>query len=687
MIGRTIIGIDVGGTFTDTVVLEPSTGEIKILKIITNIEKPEKCVIDVLDRLSVRQSISIIHAGTLASNTLLGQLKLKLPKVCIITNKGFRDILSIARQNRIEVYSLKPRKPKLPVNIDVIEINERTLADGNIERFPSREELDEIIEKIKRLNPDIVIICLLNSYVNPMSELKIRDYIKSKIDIDVVCSHEIVPICKEYERFSTTAVCAILRPIVSRYISSLITELQKRFENFQLYLVASWGGLVDVEECVKRPVILLESGPASGVIACSKLCREVNISNAIAFDMGGTTAKFSPLVDCKPEIIDEYEIAPKIHGGRVQRRTGIPVIVDMVDVVEVSAGGGTIVWTDETGMIRVGPLSAGADPGPACYGRGGDKPTITDAHVILNRIYYKSRLGDLQIKRELAYEAYKKLSNDIGMSVEEIAYSALRKINFEMSRGMKIATIERGLDPREFTLIAYGGAGPLHACELAEELEIKKLLIPQNPGVFTALGLVCMDIIFRENIPIYKLLNDIDLENLKNLAIEKSKKLIERIHRISKNCNIFTEYLMYLRYRDQDIEIPVNLTHDDTIKSVIGKYELKYSKLFSYKLEDFEIEVTRLQVVCRGSLNLKVFRKFEKETKETRIPEIAKIDVVDVFTRGTWYKCPVLMRKYLRIGNVIYGPAIIVDDTSTIFVNDGWKATVDCYRNILIEKI
>ncbi len=685
MSSRVIIGVDIGGTFTDAVLFDQVSGRLEILKILTNVENPEDNVVEILNRFNV-DDVTIVHAGTLASNTLLGQVKLNLPKICLITNRGFRDILYIARQNRSELYTLKPRRPKINVDLEIIEIDERTLPDGRVEKDISDEDLDSIIEKLKVLKPDIVAICLLNSYVNPRSEIKIKNYIKSRLNIDVICSHEVVPICKEYERFSTTLICSILRPVISKYIDRLMYKLSNSVRDFDLYLVASWGGLIDFEECLRRPVILLESGPAAGVVACLKLCKVLDMSNVVAFDMGGTTAKFSPIVNKSLEIVNEYEINPKIHGGRVQKRTGIPIIVDMVDIVEVSAGGGTIIWVDEAGMLRVGPVSAGADPGPACYGRGGEKPTITDANVVLNRIYHKYMLGNLKISRELAYRAIKKISDDIGMSIEEVAINAIRKINFEMSRGIKIATVERGYDPREFTLVAYGGAGPLHACELANELEISKILIPKSAGVFTALGLACMDIIFRESIPIYRILNDLDIEEIKERLSKKSEELVGKVYRISKNVNTCIEYILYLRYRDQDIEIPININLEDTVDSILKKFEIEYSKLFGYTLEDLQIEITRACVVVTGMLNVEIFRPIRDVIAENPIPESAKLDYVDVFVRDSWHRAPILARDKLEPGCVIYGPAVIVDKTCTVF-DDGWKAFVDCYGNIQMVRI
>jgi len=672
-----IVGVDVGGTFTDIVIVEPQVSQIRVVKTLTDVEDPSSKIVEVVPS---RGDVEIMHATTLTSNILLGQTKLMLPKVLLVTNRGFGDLVHIGRQNRTELYSLKPRRAKIPGTIEIVEVDERTLSTGFIERSVSPSELELLRREIESRRPDIVCICLLNSYINPESEKILKSYIVENVkNIDVVCSHEIAPSCREYERFCTTIVSSLLRPLVRRYVERLVAELARRLENFQLYMATSWGGTVHPDECVRRPVILLESGPAAGVVACSKLCRELGLPNAIAFDMGGTTAKFSPIVNYEPEIRDEYEIVSGVHGCRIQRRVGIPIMVEMLDIVEVSAGGGTVVWTDEAGSVRVGPMSVGADPGPACYGRGGESPTVTDANLVLGRIYPRSTLGELKVSRELAVNVFKKLKDITGMDIEEIAYSAIRKINHEMSRGIKIATVERGLDPRDFTLITYGGAGPLHACELAEDLGISRIVVPQYSGVFTALGLTCMDLTYRYEIPIYHVLHDLSIENLYEDLFSRASKLVSSLQEVS------VEYVLCMRYVNQDIELKVRLEAGDTVEKLKERFERRYRREFGYNLENMDIEVTRAIVIIRRESTLDIFKIIRRslERKRQRDPTI---DRIETFIRGSWTRCPVLDRRLMYPGYFTQGPAIVVDNTCTIFLNEGWELNVDNYGNIVMVR-
>ncbi len=676
-----IIGVDVGGTFTDAVIVRLDSAEIDIVKTLTDVDDPGRKIIKIVSRYSDYDNIDIFHATTLTSNILLGQLKLDLPKILLVVNEGFRDIIYIGRQNRAELYSLKPRRAKIPGNIEIFEIRERTLPNGDVLLEPVSEDLEKLVEFIKVKKPSIVCICLLNSYVNPSSEIKVKKYITERLtNIDVVCSHEISIVCKEYERFCTALISSLLRPLVRKYLENLLSNLRTLVRNFQLNVAASWGGLVDLCESIRRPIVLLESGPAAGVVACSKLCETISIEKGIAFDMGGTTAKFSPIINYEPILRDEYEIASRIHGSRTHRRTGIPIIIDMIDIVEVSAGGGTIVWVDETGSVRVGPMSAGADPGPACYERGGTEPTITDANLVLGRIYPKTTLGDLKISHEAAIKAFKKLKEITGREIEEIAYDSIRKINYEMCRGIKIATVERGLDPREFTLITYGGAGPLHACELAEYLDVRKIIVPVFSGVFTALGLACMDKIYRHSVPIYEKLSKISTESLTDKIVMEASKIVKRL----TIQNMILEYVLYMRYVDQDLEIPVKMSENDTTEDIKKRFEENYRKEFGFLLENVDIEITRAVIIVREISPVNIFKLLRNRTKSFHKNPI--IDRIEIYVRDGWVRCPVLKRELLPPKFSFVGPALIVDDTCTIFLNDGWNLNVDDYGNIVMVR-
>ena len=687
---RYVVGVDVGGTFTDGVVLDVESGRFWRIKVLTTVEDPSVGVVECVKALlnascvGLEDVLYISHASTIGSNLLLGQEKLELPKVMMIVTKGFRDVIFIGRQCRPEVYSLCFRKPKPPVNYeDIVEVDERVNAKGEVVQEVSDKELEDIVNKVRQANPDVICVCFLNSYINPHNEVKVKKFIEERLGTPVVASSEVVKICKEYERFSTALVNAVLIPVVAKYIHKLC----RAFEKTRLFIVASYGGLIDVEHAVKLPVLLIESGPAAGAVACSEVAKLAGLAKAVGFDMGGTTAKFSTIVDGKPFLTDEYEVGGRVHMGRRVRGTGLPVAISMIDLVEVSAGGGTIVWVDEYGALRVGPQSAGADPGPACYGKGGTRPTITDAHVVIGRIGRALLKGEFPLRKDLAVEAFRKhVLEHANLTLEEAAYGAVKLINTHMARGMKIAILERGLDPREFTIVAYGGAGPLHACELAQELNIRRVLIPPAAGVFTALGMTLAPFTLRDEVSIYKTVDEVDIELVKTTAQIVKDKLLKYVREnIGKVDNIIYEFTLGMRYINQDQELHIDFKVEDNKMNIVRKFEERYRLMYGHVLTKVPIEVTRLTVTVRvklADINLRV--EVPREVKKPH--ENSIIEEREVYTGTTWVKVKVFDRDKLSPGDFVEGPAIVEDYDTTVYIPEGWSCRCAYGNFLLIEK-
>jgi len=627
-----LIAVDIGGTFTDIIGVKED-GKVLVYKGLSIPRNPEIGVKKGIEELKINEEITLVHATTIATNSLLGQVGLEFPRVALLTTKGFSDIIEIGRQNRPELYNLyfKKLKPLVPRDLR-IEIDERITADGKILKEVDKGEVEE---KLKVVDVEGVAIVFLHSYINPTNE-KIAKDVASKFVKYVSASHEVSPEQREYERTTTTVINVMLMPLVSKYIESLKREVKPK----EFFIMASSGGLIDSEEAMRRPVQIIESGPAAGVIGVKHFADELGIKNAISFDMGGTTAKAGSIVDGEIEITNEYEVGGKTHHGRMIKGSGYPVRFPFVDLAEVSAGGGTIIWVDEGGALNVGPLSAGADPGPMCYNKGGDKPTLTDANLVLGRIGEELLSGKMKLNKELALKGLLKLGDPIGVSRE-----ALRLATLEMARAIRLVTVERGLDPSTFTLFAFGGGGPQFAVEIAEELGIRDILVPVYPGLFSALAMLLADQKFEARIAYPK-----DVQSAIRFLEEELKKKVSP--------DYFLHYAD-VRYKGQGWELTVSADGD-----IRRNFEERHKAVYGFTLpNDIEIVNVRVFAIKRMKKPKIVFNvSGEIKKKEER-----KVYFDD------WVKTPVFIRETLPKGFKGKGPAVIEEYSSTTLIPDGWR--------------
>jgi len=632
------VAIDIGGTFTDFIILS-EVGEVSTIKFLTNPRNPGEVIQNVIKGLNCEVE-EVVHATTLATNALLGQENLNIPRTALLTTKGFRDVIEIGRQNRPRLYDLYFEKPKQIVPRELrIEVDERVNADGEI-----LKEVDEIEveEKVSKIKAEAVAVSYLHSYINPHNELKTKEVLKKYFKY-ISISSEVAPEPREYERTSTTVINAALMPIVSSYLENIQSSLPT--DNF--YIMSSSGGLVDINEALNKSVQLIESGPAAGVIASASFLPEENL---ISFDMGGTTAKAGVVINGKFEITSEYEVGGEVHHGRVVKGSGYPIRFPFVELAEVSAGGGTIIWRDEANALRVGPISAGADPGPICYNKGGNKPTITDANLVLGRLGEELLGGNMKLYKEKALEGLSRLGDPY-----EVSKVALDLVNLEMARAIRLVTVERGLDPSNFSLIAFGGAGPQHALYLADEIGIKRVIIPPYPGLFSALGLLLADWRFeaRKSYP----------RDLERDFKELENKLIERL----KKVDYFIRYAD-VRYKGQGWELTIQVP--ENVNEIRKVFEDKHLATYGFVMSDREIEIITIRVFAiRRRVTPKISPTFGNENKPK---EIRKVLIED-----DWVNTEVYVREKLPKGFEIRGPAIIEEYSSTIVVKPGWKALVD----------
>ncbi len=589
-----------------------------------------------------------------------GQVGLELPRVALVTTKGFRDVIEIGRQNRPRLYDPLFEKPRPLVPRDLrFEVDERVDYRGSVLKPLDLGEIESIGSRLRALSIESVAIVFLHSYANPAHEI-LAERVLSRYVRYLSVSHKIAPEPREYERTSTTVVNATLMPIVSSYLERLGSGL-KGLGVKELSIMSSSGGLISVEEAIARPVQIVESGPAAGVIAVAELSKILGVPRAISFDMGGTTAKAGTVVDFNVEITSEYEVGGEAHHGRIVKGSGYPIRFPFVDLAEISAGGGSIIWRDEAGALRVGPISAGADPGPACYGRGGVKPTITDANLVLGRIGDLILGGEMKLDRSASIKAFETLGDP-----EVIAWEAINIANLEMARAIRLVTVERGLDPANFTLVAFGGAGPQHAAEVAEELGIKSVIIPPHPGLFSALGLLLADWRFeaRTSYPV----------NLEEAYLRLEEMLLEKLGKV----DYFVRYAD-VRYEGQGWELTVPVGKPANIEDVRRVFEEKHLATYGFTLEDRGIEVVVARVFA-------VIRRVKPRLPRPRTWGEPKARATrNAYFRDGWFKTPVYWREDIPLGYRLEGPAIVEEYDSTTVIPPGWIAVVGDVGELRLE--
>lgn len=673
MSSKYYVGIDIGGTFTDIVIFDSESKDIQILKLPSTPDFPEKAVINALKSINIDPGkiILITHASTIATNALL--TKTGLARVGLVTNKGFKDIIEIARQRRSEIYNLRYSRPE-----PLVHRNHRYTVSGRIS-YDGKEiepvkpaDLDTLKKRINKDKIESIAVSLLNSYVNPSHEILVKEHLQGFKGY-VFLSSEVNPEFREYERTSTTVVNAILAPLVSNYLKDLNRHFRDSGISAPFYMMGSNGGLNTSEYASKIPISVIESGPSAGVIASSFVASTLGLDRVITFDMGGTTAKAGTIIEGKPDISSEFEAAGKTHSGRSIKGSGYAVRFPFIDLAEVSAGGGTIAWVDEGGSLRVGPKSAGASPGPAAYGSGGKEPTITDANILLGRLNPHHLLGGkMKIFKELSENAIKdKIGQKLEIDVIAAADGIVKLINNAMAKAISIVSIERGRDPRDFVMMAFGGAGPVHACDLAEEIGIKEVFAPPNPGLFSAYGLLTVDIIR----PFSKSGIGLTMD-----AIEKQLDALEEEAKESLKMegfqNVDTEKYLDMHYVGQSYELAVPLAGDS---DPFAYFKNEHKKIYGYYSDD-PIEVVNTRVIAKANVP-----KIEiNEYKEGGL--MAEESRRKVYFNGEFVDTPVFTRGKIPVGSKGIGPTIIEGYDSTVVVNPGWSWTVDKYLNVNVRR-
>ncbi len=676
------LGVDVGGTFTDLALYDTDSNRLDFAKTPSTPINQALGVAAGIRELTERHGVSadrvdfFIHGTTVATNTLLER---KGANTALIVTAGFRDVLQIGRQDRPDLYDWRIRRsdPLVPRHLR-FEAQERTLHTGEVMIPMGKEALDDVIRRVKQAEVDAVAVCLLHSYANPSHEQAIGEAIRRELpDIPISLSHKILPEFKEYERMSTTTINAYVAPIMERYLRRLEASIADAGLKSELYIMQSNGGTMGAETAIDRPVHTILSGPAAGVIGAVAIAQQAGRQNSISIDMGGTS--FDVSLSYKGEVRRTQE-------SELER---LPVKVPMVDIHTLGAGGGSIAWIDPGGALRVGPQSAGADPGPACYGKGGTHATVTDANLVLGRLSATSLLGgtmtlDVDLARRAISEG---IAGPLGLTVEEAAEGIVQVVNASMVKGIRVVSVSKGYDPREFCLVAFGGAGPLHASELADEMDIPTVLVPVAPGVTSALGLLMADLRHGFAQTVLKPGSELSPTEITNWYEQLEAQAMEQMSREGIDAEeVSLVRAADARYVGQGYELEVlaasgKLGQQD-IEEIMERFHDAHVRSYGYASRDNAVEVVNLRVTALASMPRPNLAHDSQDAGGD--PSLALIGRREVYFRNEPKNTSVYDRSALRPGDVIEGPAIVEQLDSTTVVWERQTAVVDDYLNLLV---
>lgn len=665
------IGVEVGGTFTDLVAIDGNN--IQVLKVPSTPKSPDEGAFNALvaSEIPLDQMTDLAHGSTVATNAVLER---KGFLTAFLTTKGFRDILALQRHGRSNIYDLAYQKPTPVVSRkDTFEVSERMLANGETHTPIDQKQIElELIPALKKGNYQAIAICLLNAYVNPKHEQALRDLIHKHLpDLNITLSSDVSREFREYERASTTTLSAYVQPVMDRYISRFARKLQESGFKGRFSVMQSNGGKLPAEAMRANAITALLSGPAAGVIGAARQAGRSNYKNLITLDIGGTSTDVCVISDGQPQLTNEFSL------------DGLPVRIPLLDINTVGAGGGSIIWIDDGGMLRVGPESAGAMPGPACYCRGGTRPTITDAHVVRGTILPEAFLGGkMKIDADLSRKALEPIADAFGMSVEEAADSAIQLANANIVRAIQVISTERGYDPRDSVMVPYGGAGPLHAAQVARDLGVKVIAVPPNAGVISAYGLIASDFIQFETLTKRFLLDSDAVASVQSVFNEMRTRAMERAAAMKLGDTVKLSFIAEMRFVGQAFEVPVELSPDSlgtlTVEKMRAQFGDMHQKLFFFGAEeDKPIEFVSFRLGLTAPLK-EIPVLSESEGRELKTRDI------DMFESRAWRKAKLISRSQIKIGDVVHGPALVDDPTSTLLVPSGWTAHRDHSDNIIL---
>ncbi len=690
------IGVDTGGTFTDGILWNEADGRIITAKLLSTPSDPGRAVLAMVDRLfagvpaEAAQALSYLaHGTTVATNAVLQH---QLAPCALITTSGFRDMLEIARQVREDAFDVFAEKPPplVPRHL-CFEVIERLDALGNAVIPLDLRGVERVAHEISATGVTAVAVCLLHAYRNPVHERAVRDALKQHLPgVAVSLSSDLSSEFREFQRACTTIINAGLMPEVSTYMRRLDEALAAKRLSGSRLVMQSNGGISEFSESAERPVFLIESGPAAGVVGATHFAHALGEADIISFDMGGTTAKVGLVQGGRPHRVQEFEIGVSANRSRGWNAgaAGYPILTPAIDMIEVGTGGGSLAWVDDGGRLRVGPRSAGADPGPACYGRGGKQPAITDADLLLGRIdpgYFLG--GEMQLDADAAHLAIEGLAQRVGLETLACAAGIVEIADAAMAQALRVVSVQRGHEPARFKLVPFGGAGPLHALALASEVGIATVLVPPRPGVASALGLLVADLKHDFAQTVVQRLDTVNPEQLEAVFHHLEAKGREPLSRegVAPDAMRFDRTLD-LRYVGQSYHLPITLPATAVARDMLiecrTQFDAAHLAAYGYAEVDEPCELVNVRVSAVGRIGRPALEDSESLSAEAPRKSVRKV----WFAATGFTQCAIYDRTALRPGMRLCGPAVVEDRDATTLVHPGWHCTVERYGVMAIRK-
>jgi N-methylhydantoinase A len=688
------LGVDIGGTFTDAILIDEETGQSRISKVSSTPSDPSNGFLEVTDRILALagtdpQSLRyVVHGTTVATNAIIQR---RIARTALIATQGFSDVLEIGRQIRPTLYDIQFQKP--------MPLVPRNLAFGVPERLNWRGEvllpLDEaavrrVAEKLRAESVGSVAVCLLHSYANAIHEERIGEILAEMLPgVAVSLSCRIAPEFREYDRASTIVINAGIQPIVQEYLGSIEQRLRGRQVAAELLVMQSGGGVLTFQTAGERPVFIVESGPAAGVIATSHLARNLGVTNAISFDMGGTTAKVGLVRGGTPQITKEYHVGAVAQpGAGAARGSGYPIRTPVIELAEIGAGGGSIAWVDSGGALRVGPTSAGAEPGPAAYGRGGQEPTITDANLFLGRLGADSFLGgELHLDIDAATRAIERAcAKPLGRDLVSTAYGIIEIANSAMASALRLMSIQRGLDPRTFALVGFGGAGPVHANRLAAQMGIGTTIVPPSPGTFSALGLLLNDLRHDFSQTYKRRMTAVDLDAIRRIfeRMEGEGRAMLAREQVPE-VDISIEHHLEMQYVGQSYVLPIRLARGAIdaadMATAVADFHAAHAAAYGFSVTAEPTEIVNVRLAAVGRIPPWTPRRVGRDGPR---PEPKGTREVYFEESGGFTTCAIYDRAHFQETTWVNGPCIVEEMDSTTVIHPGYVANVDTWGNLVI---
>ncbi|MBS9716449.1 hydantoinase/oxoprolinase family protein [Pseudohalocynthiibacter aestuariivivens] len=665
------MGVDIGGTFTD-VMLEVGEKQFST-KVLTTYTAPEDAIIDgltqVCDKAGIHPSAikQIIHGTTLATNALIERHG---AKTALITTQGFRDVIEMRTESRFEQYDLNLTLPEplLPRQARYT-LKERISAKGEVLIPLNRPDIEALVDEIREAGFESIAVGLIHSYLNDTHEKLVRDVLAEKMPNTMVSlSCEVSPQMREYERFNTVVANAFIKPLMKSYLGRLEGRLQEQGVRCPIFLMHSGGGIISIESAAEFPVRLVESGPAGGAVFAANIASRYGLDKVLSFDMGGTTAKICLIKNQTPKTSRVFEVA---RTYRFKKGSGMPISIPVIDMVEIGAGGGSLAHVDAMHQIRVGPESAGSEPGPACYGRGGDKPAVTDADLVLGKLDPDNFAGG-SISLSMASSAAaleKVLGEPLDMDAQTAAFGLAEVVDENMANAARVHAVENGEDLANYTMIAFGGAAPLHAGRLCEKLGVERLLVPPGAGVGSAIGFLRAPFSFEANRSVYMKLSDFQPDVIKLLLSDLQNEARSFVRSCDAESDILSEFKVYMRYTGQGWEIPIILTEEQAMnpnaETFQHLFEQDYVTLFGRAVEGMDVEITVWAVNATTPPMKVAVTKAAAEGSEAKSHSRRRMFDSAL---GETVDASVVLRKDMLPGQTTEGPSAITEDETTIIL-------------------